>query len=420
MANIGIISPPTLGHVNPFLILGKELIKKGHKVVFFQLEEIKKNIVDAGLSYHRIGKLIPNNMMNSIQNELGQLSGLDAMLYWRKRQLVLFKVWFDELPKAIDSEKIEMLLIDQSDGVGATIADYKKIPYVTVSMGLDIDWEKSIPPFFLSREYDKSEFTMRSNKVAMDEFVKDFSPLFDIINTKREEFGLEKYDPYSNMYPVSPYAQIAQMPSFLDYPRLEKPSCFYNVGPFIDGEPEKIPFPFEKINGKPLVYISLGTILNVRPEIFNLMASSFEDVDVQLVISLGRKIPNLDVDIFPKGTIIVDYAPQREVLKNAKLCITHGGLNTVMDALANGVPVIVVPISFDQPGTAGRIKYYNLGEFIPFKSLTSNVINKTVKKIFTTKSYYDNALEVKSKFQQLNGKDKAISLIEKIIYQYVQ
>lgn len=420
MATIGIISPPTLGHVNPFLILGKQLIKNGHRVVFFQLEEIKQRILDAGLEYHQIGKLIPKNTMQNIQKELGKLSGLDAMHYWRKRQLALFKVWFAELPRAIEKEAVQMLLIDQSDGVGVTIADAKNIPYVTVSMGLDIDWEKNIPPFFLSRDYDLSDFTIRCNKVAMDEFVKDFAPLFDGINDQRVAYGLEKYDPYKNMYPVSPYAQIAQMPEFLDYPRKEKPPYFANVGPFVDDQPKEILFPFDKINGKPLVYISLGTILNVRPGIFNLVAGSFHDIDMQLVISLGNKEVDIDVEVMPKDTIIVNYAPQREVLSHAKLCISHGGLNTVMDALANAVPIVVIPISFDQPGTAGRIRYYKIGEYIHFKSLSQVAINKVVKKIFNTPSYYENAQKMKEKFAALNGRDQAISIIEKTIKEHVR
>lgn len=420
MITIGIISPPTLGHVNPFLILGRQLIKKGYRVVFFQLEEIKDHILNAGLEYHQIGKLIPKNVMQNMQKELGQLSGLDAMQYWKNRQVALFKVWFTELPRAIEKEAVNMLLIDQSDGVGGTIAEAKNIPYVTIAMGLNLDWEKNIPPFFLSRDYDLSDFTVHYNKRAMDEFIKDFKPLFDVINEKRKEYELELYNPYKNMYPVSPYAQIAQMPSFLDYPRVEKPSIFSSVGPFIDDSPQEIPFPFEKMNGKPLVYISLGTILNFRADIFNLVGGSFDDVDVQLVISLGNKEVDIDINSLPKDTIIVNYAPQRKILAHAKLCISHGGLNTVMDALASGVPLIIIPISFDQPGTAGRVRYHKIGEYIHFKSLSKRTVNKVVKKIINDRSYYENVQVMKEKFELLNGRDKAITIIEKIINEHVR
>jgi zeaxanthin glucosyltransferase len=419
MARIGIIAPPTLGHVNPLLTLGKELIKKGHTVVFFQLEEMKQHILDAGIEFHKIGRLIPSDTMQNMKQQLGQLAGLDAMRYWQKRQIGLFKVWFAELPGAFKKENVNFLLVDQSDATGSTIAEAKQIPYVTICMGLDMDWEKNIPPFFSPRQYDTSTAVLRGNKMAMTEFVKEFDPLFKSINDQRIKYNLPTYDPYKNMYPVSPYAQIAQMPSFLDYPRIEKPDHFYNVGPFIDDTPMDIPFPFEKLNGKPLVYISLGTILNMRPDIFNLVGASFKDIVVQLAISLGNKQVDLNMDIFPPETIIVSYAPQKEVLAKAKLCITHGGMNTVMDALSNAVPVLVVPISFDQPGTAGRMKYLNVGEYIQYKALSEVAINKTVKKIFSTKSYYENAAKMKEQFLQLNGKDQAINIIERTINEHI-
>ena len=413
MARIGIVAPPTLGHVNPFLILGKELSHKGHSIVFFQLEEMKNRILDAGIEFHRMGKIIPSHSMEGIKRELGKLHGLDAMRYWRKRQIAMFKIWFKELPMAIEEEKIELLLVDQSDATGASISEAKGIPYISVCMGLDMDWEISIPPFFSVWSYGTSNILLNRNKMAMDEFVEDFQELFDYINHERKNLGLSEYNYYKNLYPVSPFAQIAQIPTFLDYPRKEKPNYFYNTGPFIDKKPNPIPFPFEKLNGRPLVYISLGTILNLRPDIFNLVASSFKDMDVQLVISLGNKQVDINQQILPPNTIIVDYAPQMEILGHAHLCITHGGLNTVMDALSQGVPVLVVPISFDQPGTAARVKRLKVGEFIQYRSLSKDVISKMVKKIMFTDSYYNNALKIKQKFSVLNGTVDAINIIEK-------
>ena len=419
MARIGIVSPPTLGHINPFLTLGKELIERGHTVVFFQLEEMKQRIVNAGLDFHQIGKIIPYHSMDGIKQELGHRFGLDAMRYWRKRQMALFKVWFKDLPKALEEEGVELLLVDQSDATGSSIAEAENIPFVTVCLGLDMDWEESIPPFFSTWNYDTSQVSIHRNRIAMDEFVKDFISLFNLINNQRKDLRLENYNFYRNLYPVSPLAQIAQIPMFLDYPRREKPSHFYNVGPFVDTSPAEDFFPFEKRNGKPLVYISLGTILNLRPDIFNLVGSSFYDLDVQLVISLGNKDILLEQDALPPDSIIVNYAPQRKVLSQAKLCVTHGGLNTVMDALCNGVPVLVIPISFDQPGTAARVKHHGVGELIPYRSLCKEVINRIVKKMICSPEYYKNAAMMKNKFGKLSGTESAVKIIEKTILDYV-
>ena len=419
MGRIGIISPPTLGHVNPFLILGQELLTKGHSVVFFQLAEMKERIVNAGIEFYEIGKLIPNHSMKGIQKELGQRHGLEAMRYWRKRQIGLFKVWFNDLPDAIEKSNIDLMLVDQSDPVGACIAEAKNIPFITVALGLDLDWEENIPPFFSNWSYAVNPMIIHRNTIAMQEFVEDFESLFTYINGKRAELGIPEYDFYKSLYPVSTIAQIAQLPKFLDYPRDKKPLYFHNVGPFISEYPSKISFPFEQVNGKPLVYISLGTILNVRPDIFNLVGSSFKGMEVQLVISLGNKEVILDQSILPPDTIVVDYAPQREVLALAKLCVSHGGLNTVMDALSKGVPVLVVPISFDQPGTAARVKYAKVGDYIQYRSLSEETLKRQIVKIMSNKDYYENANTMKLRFAEMTGTQSAIKIIEQTLEEYV-
>ncbi|KXH79182.1 glycosyltransferase [Chryseobacterium kwangjuense] len=420
MAKIGIISPPTLGHVNPFLILGKALIKKGHDVVFFQQIDMKDKIEHAGITFRRIGKSLPTDSIKTVQKELGHKHGLEAMRFWMKQQIGLFKMWFIDLPKLIDHENLDCLLVDQSDPVGACVAEYKNIPFITVCMGLDLDWEEGIPPFFLDWEYGEDEKQIIRNKIGFKNFVRDFQPLFDYVNKKREEYQIPLYDYTKTLYPVSPVAQIAQMPEFLDYPRKHKPEIFYNTGPFIDEDPAAdIGFPYEKLNGKPLVYISLGTILNMRSDVFEMIGESFSDINAQLLISTGNKTTEISTDVLPEDTIICEYVPQRKVLEKASLCITHGGMNTVMDALSQGVPVLVIPISFDQPGTAARIKYKKAGEFIKFSTLSKEMINETVKKIMNDPAYYEKAKEMKNAFSELNGLETAINIIEKKIKDHV-
>lgn len=419
LAKIGIISPPTLGHVNPFLILGNTLIKRGHEVVFFQQIDMKEKIEKAGIKFCRIGKSLPQNSIKTVQKELGSMHGLSAMRFWMKQQIGLFKMWFIDLPKLIDQENTDFMLVDQSDPVGACVAEHKKIPFITICLGLDLDWEEGIPPFFLDWEYGDSEKKIIRNKIGFKNFVKDFQPLFDYVNKKRQEYNMGSYDYTKTLYPVSPIAQIAQIPHFLDYPRKEKRDIFHNVGPFTDINLFEIDFPYDKLNGKPLIYISLGTILNMRSDIFEIIAESFSGINAQLIISTGDRLSSLNAENWPQDTIVCDYVPQRKILSHAVLCITHGGLNTVMDALSNGVPVLVIPISFDQPGTAARVKYKKVGEYIRYNMLSKEIINETVLKILNNPDYYKRAEEMKKAFSELDGLQTAINIIEKKIKENV-
>jgi zeaxanthin glucosyltransferase len=75
----------------------------------------------------------------------------------------------------------------------------------------------------------------------------------------------------------------------------------------------------------------------------------------QLVLSIGDQLDPKQIGSVPSNAIIVNQTPQLEVLKQTSVCITHAGLNTVLESLAQGVPQVAIPITFDQPGVATRL-----------------------------------------------------------------
>src|SRR5258708_31234778 len=92
----------------------------------------------------------------------------------------------------------------------------------------------------------------------------------------------------------------------------------------------------------------------------------------------------------PENQIIVSKAPQIELLKRASLCITHAGLNTALEALAQGVPIVAIPIGFDQPGVAARVAYHRVGEFVEVVDLTAERLAQLIQRVRQNPSYRDN------------------------------
>src|SRR5205807_10507854 len=92
-----------------------------------------------------------------------------------------------------------------------------------------------------------------------------------------------------------------------------------------------------KLDGRPLVYASMGTLQNRQKHIFGIIAEACAGLDVQLVLSLGGGGKPEDMEELAGGPIVVEFAPQLELLKRAALCITHAGLNTALECLSNGV-----------------------------------------------------------------------------------
>src|SRR5215212_1527276 len=105
--------------------------------------------------------------------------------------------------------------------------------------------------------------------------------------------------------------------------------------------------------------------------------------------------------------IVVEFAPQLELLKRAALCITHAGLNTALEALTNGVPVVAIPITNDQPGVAARVRWTGSGEVVPLSKLTASSVREAVSNVLTKTHCRDNARRLQGQIAGLKPLERA-------------
>jgi MGT family glycosyltransferase len=118
--------------------------------------------------------------------------------------------------------------------------------------------------------------------------------------------------------------------------------------------------------------------------------------------------------MIPSNVVVVNRAPQIELLKQAQLCITHAGLNTTLEALAHGVPLVAIPVGFDQPGVAARIAHHGVGEFIGIdETLSVDRLEVLIRKVLGDSSYREMARYFEEVIAQSNGLEVAATLVEK-------
>jgi zeaxanthin glucosyltransferase len=94
------------------------------------------------------------------------------------------------------------------------------------------------------------------------------------------------------------------------------------------------------------------------------------------------------------------------------LCVTHAGLNTTLESLAQGVPLVAIPITNDQPGVAARILASGTGLFLPLSVLTAEALRKQVDEVLSTPSYRERDLAMKAEMAKVDGLELASQLIE--------
>jgi zeaxanthin glucosyltransferase len=159
----------------------------------------------------------------------------------------------------------------------------------------------------------------------------------------------------------------------------------------------------------------MGTLLNGLKSVYRTILEAVSEFpELQVVLSVGRNVDPNDLGPIPANTIVVSNAPQIELLKRATLCITHAGQNTTLEALAQGVPMVAIPIGYDQPGVAARIAYHGVGELVEIGDLTTRRLSELIAKVTSNPSYRNKARWFQNIIRETRGLDVAADVIERV------
>jgi len=415
MTHFGILCPAAAGHLNPMTTLGRELQQRGHRVTLIGILDAQSKTIAAGLDFWAIGETeFPQGAMAQLFAQLGKLSGLAALRYtinWIQRMAAMF---LREAPEAIKEAGVEALLVDQVSPEGGTVAEFLDIPFVSVCSALMLNRDTSIPPFNTPWSYSPAWWAQRRNQLGYALLHRVGQPIQEVIAEYRREWKLPAHSSPNDNY--SQLAQLTQQPAEFEYPRKALPKVFHFTGPYhnpVSREPA--PFPFEKLTGQPLIYASMGTVQNRLIGIFQDIASACQGLDAQLVISLGGSASPESLPELPGSPLVVGYAPQLELLQKATLTITHAGMNTTLESLSNGVPMVAIPIANDQPGVAARIAWTGAGEVVPLSRLKVPRLRAAIERVLTEDSYKNNASRLQEAIARAGGVSRAADIVEQAI-----
>jgi len=409
--HIGIISPPVSGHINPFAALGREVQRRGHRVTWIHMEDLDSRIRAEGLDFYPVGhRDHPRGSLPEFLARLGPLQGFAALRFTVNAIRQTTEMLCRDLPDAVRATRIDALLVDQTEPAGGSVADYLGIPFVTVCNALALNRDPYLPPPFTPWKFHRSWWARIRNSAGYAISDGILSPVLTVLNRYRKAWRLSVLKtPEAS---CSNLAQISQQPPVLDFPRQYLPANFHYVGPLRDTSPRKFDFPWEKLDGRPLIYASLGTLQTGKDQIFRCFAEACAGIPVQLVIAHGGGLDSATVNGFPGNPLVVNYAPQTAVIERCALTLTHAGLNTVLDSMTYGVPVIAVPITYDQPAIAARLEFAKAGEVIPLRNLTPAILKARINHILNSGACRKGAAQVAASIRESGGVRQAASLAE--------
>jgi zeaxanthin glucosyltransferase len=412
--NFGIITPPVQGHILPFGALGRELIARGHRVTVIQMADAGERVRAEGLEFVPIGQSDhpPGSLPESLA-QLGRLRGLAALRFTIAAVRKTTEMLCRDAPAAIRAAGLDVLLVDQTEPGGGTVAEHLGLPFVTICNALLLNRESAVPPPFTPWTTGNRWWQEVRNQVGYAISARALSPVTKVVARYRRLWNLPAHRTPEDSF--SKLAQISQQPAEFDFPRRELPDCFHYAGPLRDQGGAESAFPWHKLDGRPLIYASLGTLQYSKENVFRCFAQACAELgNVQLVMAHCGGLSESAIASLPGDPISVVYAPQAALLERARLALTHAGLNTVLDALRFGVPIVAVPITYEQPAIAARVEWTGTGKSLPLTNLTVRRLRGSIREVLNNPAYTEHSQRMASAIRRAGGVAHAASIIENV------
>lgn len=404
--HFAVITSPVRGHFNPLLALATALQERGCRVTFVHITDAEALTQGTSVSFQAVGaRRYPVGALQRYCERLGAASGIVGTLRMVAATARLCDMLCLEAPGAIRTLGADVVIADVAEPAGALIARRLGLPFVGMITGLPLHADPIVPPPFLGWPADTSARGIRHVRRAYRVTAALMSPITRVLRRHARSWAL----PGDPSHVLSPIINVAQCPPGLDFQRsLPGPPIAW-CGPFRSGELEQVHLPSD---GRPLVFCSLGTLQGGRYEIFRKIAMVCAELGVRAVIAHCGLLTDAQVRALPGNPLVRSFWPQRAVLGRVQAAIVHGGFNTVLDALEAGVPMVVVPIAFEQPGTAARLYAAGTAVVVPYRRLTRRKLRAALKRILEEPSFTTAA---KRFADQLAGTDGAREAADQIL-----
>jgi MGT family glycosyltransferase len=408
MRHYGGIANAGLSHVQTICTLGRILKDRGHRFTLFGTASQASQAERHGVRSVILGSEDPaREIFERIDME--QSLSMSAYLDYMKRMAAFI---CRDAPDALRREHVDFLLADQEEPAAATAADLSGIPYVTICGSVPLNADPWVPPSFVPWQGSSRLWARTRNLFAYRIRNLAVSGLNRTLNRYRKAGQLPLYRRPDDSF--STLAHISQLVQEIDFVHEREDPRLHYVGPFQRRSRSDIPFPYERLNGRPLIYVSFGTLKSDITAQFQLIATACAGLDVQLVMTLGGGHLTAAHAQFPGSPIVVSFAPQVDLLRRAAIFVTHAGVNSVMEAMSLGVPLIACPQYGDQFGMGARIAHHRLGRVLHARSFQPAAIRDAIDGVLHDPGYRAAAERVQQAIAQTRGADQAVDISESL------
>lgn len=358
MANILMINLPYSGHTNPTLPLSRELVHRGHRVDYINAPEWRGKIEETGANF------IP------FVNYPEGLSELEKTKH-------CFLAAYNTVIKL--EGKYDLLIYEMLFFPGKVLAERLGIP--CARQFSQLAWNKTTAEYYKKISFS---FILTCRLIGMKA----------VNQAAAKQMNIAGKHILESIISDVPELNIVYLPSEFQPYRETFDERFIFAAPTFYPMKTEITIPYERMQ-KPIIYISTGSIISSK-RFYQKCLRAFGSKDVTVILATG-KVPSESLGRLPDNIYAYSYVPQLEVLQHSDLFITHGGMNSVNEAMYYGVPMLVMPIVNDQSINALQIVRLKIGKRMRAFPASANKLYKNAMEILQDIRIKENALAVQNK-----------------------
>lgn len=380
-AHIAFFSGATHGHVNPMLGMVGELSRRGHQVSYTTTAEFAPLVAAAGATPVICPSTLPTNPAHWPAD-------------FRLVHLLLLRDVIATLPgveSAYLDRRPDIVVSEDPIGTGRILAAKWRIPTVQV-------W-----PFFAAKHH----WTMAPQPPGVTVHPA-VAKLWNTLSSLLAEHGIAMTaQEYLTRGTASGIVLLP--PEFQRHTESFGPE-FHFVGPCLR-DPGAADPGFSG-DTRPLLLMSLGSVNNAHPELYRMCAEAFADTSWRVVMSIGNRIGPADLGPLPDNVETYAQVPQLQVLAQARAFITHAGMNSVMEGLVHGVPMVAIPRLREQMANARRLADLSLGRVLLPQEVTATRLAEAVRQVMADRSVRDRLHAMRAQIRRAGGAGAAADVIE--------
>ncbi|MCR8963947.1 glycosyltransferase [Brevibacillus halotolerans] len=396
MARVLYVTIPAEGHVNPTLGLVKQLIDNGEEVVYMCSEEYRTRLAQTGAQF------LAYQLDEQIFRELGfnpteirhPLQFTDFMLRG------IIEPHIPEILRQVENDSFDYLIFDSLFGWGGEILG-KRLGIPTICSVTNFAFAGPLSKII--EEIDAGDLDVEALYERLTNTAQSIASACNVAVPAIEDITRQ-------------YGQIKIVFTSRDFqPDADKlDDSYIFTGPSITPRLDAPSFPLDRLRAQydKVVYISMGSILNKDIEFYKFCFEALQDIPAQFVLASGQgtDMSSLE-DRIPHNFIIEPYVPQLEVLQQADAFITHAGMNSASEALYYNVPLVMIPLSSDQPLVAKQVEEFGAGITLDKSQLTPEALKSALLQVLNESAYKQHAERLGDSLRNAGGYKEAASRI---------